>query len=223
MKKKSISKRKVVNDKKRSRSSFRKKVSKSTRKNKLRKNKKYDGMDTPDSDASVGENYSDTSVGEEYQIYERKRIKICDNYTNGEELTHDILSDIMKNFFKKTRTLLIVLPEDLRLEEEHNVVSHYINVGYDHSTDIKFIIEKSHFSILNFTDSDGSNRTESINNRSINKWTYLFINIEDRNYDVLLPLKLDKYLRAPGDVSMVEHEDDDDVSMVAYEEEDDDL
>jgi hypothetical protein len=213
MKKKSISKRKVVNDKKRSRSSFRKKVSKSTRKNKsLRKNKKYDGMDTPD---------SDTSVGEESQIYERKRIQICDNYNNGKELTHDILSDIMKNFFKKTRTLLIVLPEDLTLEEEDNVVSHYINVGYDHSTNIKFIIEKSHFSILNFTDSDGSNRTESINNRNINKWTYLFIKIDDRNYDVLLPLKLDKYCRAPGDASMVEHEDDDDVSMVDYEEEDD--
>jgi hypothetical protein len=115
----------------------------------------------------------------------------------------------MKNFFKQTRTLLIVLPDDLTLDEEHNAVSHYINVGYDHSTDIKFIIEKSNFSILNFTDSDGSNRTESINNRSINNWTYLFINIDGINYDVLLPLKLDKYCRAPGDVSMVDYEAED--------------
>jgi len=115
MKKKSISKRKVVNNQRRSRS-FRKKVSKSKksiRKNKsLRKNKEYDGMHNGGgSPPPVEENNGIILAEINSRLHDSEKFNI---------LTIDLVCDMIKDVMTMRKTLLIVQSEYLQ-ENDHGL------------------------------------------------------------------------------------------------------
>ena len=138
MKKKSISKRKVVNNQRRSRS-FRKKVSKSKksiRKNKsLRKNKEYDGMHNGGGSPPPVEEQHDIILGEiNNRLHDSEKFNL---------LTIDLVCDMIKDVMTMRKTLLIVQSEYLNDETGVDVAENYDTVI---SANAEFIVSVKGFS-----------------------------------------------------------------------------
>jgi hypothetical protein len=142
MKKKSISKRKVLNKKSRSVSNIRRnnnniKIKSIRKKKSLRTKKKYDGMHNGGSPNNVDEENENVQILGEIN----SRLNISDQF---EMLNIDFICDMIKDVMTKKKTLLIVQSEYLNDDSGVDVAENFDKVV---SNNVKFVVSVDGFYI----------------------------------------------------------------------------